>query len=412
MRKGKDDKKSLYIYQIATAVILGSLVGFVFGSKAEILGELGTLLIRLLKTLATPLIFFAIIDAFCKTQIQARSAIRLFCVSGFNAVIAGLIALSLSELFSFGGSLDLAHLIENIKGKVPDSPSQALSMDFMKALSGFVPQSILEPFATNNVISVILIALLVGLGLRHLKKVKENTSDILVLEKFFSAGFKLLSSILGIIVKLVPFAVFGVIANLVGLNGFRFFSLLFSFVAWIVLGFGIYIGIYYSILLFFVVRVSPVLFLTEGAEALVTAFATGSSLVTLPVTLKTLQEKMKVSQESSRLSACMGSHLNHVGILLYEVVAALFIAQVFGIHLSMFQKAVIMASSVFAAIGIAGVPDAGLITLSLVLTTSQLPLALVPALMSVDWFIGRLRATVNVMSDMLVARLLDRFEGH
>jgi Na+/H+-dicarboxylate symporter len=231
------------------------------------------------------------------------------------------------------------------------------------------------------------------------------------LEKFFSAGFLLLSKLLGLIVKFVPIAVFGVIASMVGVSGFSLFSALSYFVLFVILGLFLHAGVYYSVLLWTIVRISPFRFFKDAGEALITAFGTGSSLATLPVTLRTLQEKMKVSAESSRLAACIGTNLNHDGILLYEAVAGLFVAHIYGIHLSLFQKVLLFGSSLVAAVGIAGVPDAGLITLSLVLSSAGLPLTLVPAFMTVDWLIGRLRATVNVTSDMVVAQVLDRLEG-
>jgi Na+/H+-dicarboxylate symporter len=198
-----------------------------------------------------------------------------------------------------------------------------------------------------------------------------------------------------------------VIAKMVGVSGFGFFSTLGFFVGCIALGIFVHSFVYYSIVLLFVARVSPIQFFKWGGEALFTAFGTGSSLATLPVTLQTLQSKMKISPQSSRLAACVGTNLNHNGILLYEAVAALFVAQVYGISLNGFQKVSILFSSAFAAVGIAGVPEAGLITLSLVLSSAGLPLTLVPVLLTVDWLIGRLRATSNVASDMVVATLLD-----
>jgi Na+/H+-dicarboxylate symporter len=135
--------------------------------------------------------------------------------------------------------------------------------------------------------------------------------------------------------------------------------------------------------------------------------AAGSSLATLPVTLRTLEERMGVSAESARLAAVVGSNLNHDGIILYEAVAALFVAQIYGMELGVGQELHIVAMSVLAAIGIAGVPEAGLVTLSLVLGAAGLPLAAVPLLLPVDWLLGRMRATANVMSDMVVATIID-----
>jgi Na+/H+-dicarboxylate symporter len=118
---------------------------------------------------------------------------------------------------------------------------------------------------------------------------------------------------------------------------------------------------------------------------------------------------MKVSPRSARLAACVGTNLNNDGILLYEAMAVLFVAQVYGVELSFGQQLVAAGSCVIAGIGIAAVPDAGLISLTIVLATVGLPLGIVPLLLTVDWLLSRCRAVTNVTSDILVAVLLDRF---
>ena len=118
---------------------------------------------------------------------------------------------------------------------------------------------------------------------------------------------------------------------------------------------------------------------------------------------------MGVSTESARLAAVVGTNLNHDGIVLYEAVAAMFVAQLYGIHMTVAQQLELVGLSIGAAVGIAGVPEAGLATLSQVIGGVGLPLAAVPLLMPVDWLLGRLRATANVTSDLVVATALDRF---
>jgi DAACS family dicarboxylate/amino acid:cation (Na+ or H+) symporter len=119
-----------------------------------------------------------------------------------------------------------------------------------------------------------------------------------------------------------------------------------------------------------------------------------------------------VSQSSARLAACVGTNLNHDGIILYEASAAVFVSQAFGFHLGLGQQFAVAAASVMAGIGIAGVPEAGLITLPLVLSAAGLPdvvaATALPLILPVDWIIGRCRAATNVISDMTVATLLDR----
>jgi Na+/H+-dicarboxylate symporter len=172
----------------------------------------------------------------------------------------------------------------------------------------------------------------------------------------------------------------------------------------------IHVFAWYGLLLKLLARVSPRRFFGQASDALGTALGAGSSLATLPVTLRTLEEGMGVSQESARLAAVVGTNLNHDGIVLYEAAAALFVAQLYGITLTLAAQVKIVGLAILAAVGIAGVPEAGLVTLSLVLGRAGLPLSAVPLLLTVDWMLGRLRATVNVASDLVVATLLDRFK--
>jgi Na+/H+-dicarboxylate symporter len=153
-------------------------------------------------------------------------------------------------------------------------------------------------------------------------------------------------------------------------------------------------------------------YLGRGANAIVTGLSTNSSLATVPITLKSL-DAMGVSKESSRLGALVGTNLNNDGITLYEAMTALFLAQALGYHLPLDAQLTIVVASLMAGIGIAGIPEAGLIVLPLVLGAAGLPehvvAALLPVVLTVDWILARYRTVVNVMSDMLVSILLDRW---
>jgi Na+/H+-dicarboxylate symporter len=147
----------------------------------------------------------------------------------------------------------------------------------------------------------------------------------------------------------------------------------------------------------------------------ITGLSTNSSLATVPVTLRCL-EKMGVSQASSRLSACIGTNFNNDGITLYEAMAALFLAQALGYDLSLQSQITIVVASLVAGMGVAGIPEAGYVVLPLVLAaagmSTEVVTAVLPLVFAVDWILARLRTAVNVLSDMVVAILLDRAAGH
>jgi DAACS family dicarboxylate/amino acid:cation (Na+ or H+) symporter len=207
----------------------------------------------------------------------------------------------------------------------------------------------------------------------------------------------------------IPLAVFGVVARTIGRDGFAPLLGLGAYVGVALLGLAIQVLVVYQGWVVLVSRMPLRRFWSGARDAVVYALGASSSLATLPVTLRCLKD-MGVRPQSARLAACVGTNLNNDGILLYEAMAVLFVAQVYGIHLPIGQQLLAAASCALAGIGIAAVPDAGLISLALVLATVNLPLEILPLLLTVDWLLSRCRAMTNVTSDILVAVLLDRFD--
>ncbi len=295
----------------------------------------------------------------------------------------------------------------------PEAPKATL--DPLKNIAGYVPESLVDPFVKNNVITVVLFGILGGAALRRVKTKSEaegQSANFQPIERLVGVVYHTLIQMLHWIVQAVPFAVFGVVAQVVGRSGVVVFHALGGFLTVILLGLGIHSLIYYPLVAWLVGRKSPRSYLGGGADAIFTGLSCNSSLATVPVTLQCLTEKIGVSDESARLAACVGTNLNNDGITLYEAMAALFLAQAYGFDLTIQQQAVVVLASLMAGIGVAGIPEAGLIVLPLVLAAAGLPEQLIvvaiPLILPVDWIIARVRSGVNVMSDMLVAILLDR----
>ena len=211
----------------------------------------------------------------------------------------------------------------------------------------------------------------------------------------------------------MPIAVLLIVAQVVGKSGLQVFSVLWIFLATMLAGLLIHSLGWYVLVAWIVGRKTPAQYLKGGADAILTGLSCNSSLATMPVTLRCL-ERMGVRPQAARLSACIGTNFNNDGVMLYEAMAALFLCQAFGIELSLPQQGVVVLASVMAGVGIAGIPEAGLIILPLVLSAAGLPEAAIavaiPLIVPVDWIIARVRSGVNVMADMVVALVLDRFE--
>lgn len=422
--KSKGFHLPLYV-RVLIGVFLGASLGLLFGARPylfglisnEQLGQLGMVVIRLLKALAVPLILFAILDAFCRTTIRLKHGGKLILICLVNVSVAMTIGLTLMNLLRPGeqwqGKMEKLMMELHLQSSEVKPPTESLTLNPLKNLAGYVPESLLDPFLKGNVISVVLIAILGGAALRHVKErqAARGQTSIQVVERLVEAIYQILTQMLGWVVQMVPFAVFGVVAHVVGKAGLQVLGALWIFLAVILLGLGIHSLLYYPLVAWLVGKKSPRLYLGKGADAIIMGLSTNSSLATVPVTLQCLK-KMGVSDRSARLSACVGTNLNNDGITLYEAMAALFLAQAIGHHLSGSQQVTVVLASIMAGIGMAGVPEAGLIVLPLVLSAVGLPEAVVmtaiPLILTVDWIIARGRSFVNVMSDMLVAILLDR----
>jgi DAACS family dicarboxylate/amino acid:cation (Na+ or H+) symporter len=418
-------KMPLYV-RVLGGVIAGIVLGVLFGSQpivfgvhASDLGRLGMLVIKLLKALAVPLVFFAILDAFVKTDISWKKGVRLIFICLFNASVALAIGLSIMNTIQPGRHFASILAAFSNSGKDADhaaneliSASKKASLSVVDNLAGYVPKSLVDPFSENSVITIVFLGLLLGSALRHARKraSRNDGPDTAPLERVIESIYSVLIESLDIIVQAVPFAVFGVVADVVGKAGLGIFRSIWIYLATVLVAMALHALIYYPLAAWIVGKKHPRVYLGYGADAILTGLSTNSSLATVPITLNALR-KMGVSEESSRLAACIGTNLNNDGILLYEAMTAIFLTQALGASVGLSGQITIALASMMAAAGVAGIPEAGLVVLPLVLGVAGLSdtviAAAIPLVMTVDWLIARCRSGVNVMADMLVAILLD-----
>jgi len=415
----------LYV-RVLTGVIAGIVLGIVFGSRpivfgvhASDLGRLGMLVVKLLKALAVPLVFFAILDAFVKTDISWKKGVRLIFICVFNASIALTLGLSIMNVLQPGrqfapvlAKLSGSDEVGNKAAHELIASSKKASLGLVDNLAGYVPKSLVDPFSENSVITVVLLGLLIGGALRRARKqaLEPDGRDTAPLERVIEGTYAVLIEALDLVVKAVPFAVFGVVADVVGKAGLSIFQSLWIYLVTVLVALALHSLVYYPLAAWLVGKKHPRVYLGIGADAILTGLSTNSSLATVPITLKALG-KMGVSPESSRLAACIGTNLNNDGILLYEAMTAIFLTQALGEQMGLSGQITIALASMMAAAGVAGIPEAGLVVLPLVLGVAGLSdsviAAAIPLVMTVDWLIARCRSGVNVMADMLVAILLD-----
>jgi DAACS family dicarboxylate/amino acid:cation (Na+ or H+) symporter len=399
-------KLPLYV-QILGAMALGLVVGPMLAQSADQLGELGKLVIQLIKAAATPLLFLAIVRSILETEIEGRAALRLLFWASVNASIALTIGLLISNVFQPGQAL--SEIARPSMGALAAYENKKIDLE--SVLGGIVPSSFVTPFADNIVLSIVLLSLFTGFALRRVRgeQAASGEQGARVIEGVIVALLRMMEVVLGWVIKLIPLAVFGVVAKSVGQHGYAPLQGLAVYVAVGVGGLALHILLTYHAWLLIFARMSWRTFWREAREPVIYAAGANSSLATLPVTLRAL-DRLGVPRSASTLGACVGTNFNNDGILLYEGMAVLFVAQASGIDLSLSQQLVVALTCMVAAMGVAGVPEAGFISLALVLNTVGLPVEILPLLLTVDWIIARGRSITNVLSDMLLSILVARGE--
>ncbi len=388
------------------AIAAGLTIGLTFGPKVAFLGIVAKAIIVVIKTFATPLLFLAIVDSVLQAQFKGKGLVWMVGISAINGSIAIAIALFILNVFQPGRFLTLT---------APTGHAKVLGekgTDWGQALVGQLPDSLVGPFASHNLPAVIMLALLFGFAIRVIEKEGSIPQEAFTrLRQFITLGLQVQIKILHWVVKVAPLAIFAAVAKAVSEKGLALLPGLGVYVVTCLAGMSIQVFVVYQFWIAVIAKRKLSDFWREARDAIVYSFGVNSSLATLPLTLNAL-DRLKVSPSSARLSACVGTNLNNDGILLYEVVAALFLAQAYGIHLGLWEQVALAGVSIFATVGVAGVPDAGLIALALVLTTVGLPDEALPILLSVDWIVARCRSMVNVTADLTVAIGIDVMEGY
>ena len=383
----------LYV-RILVALALGVLTGVLLGPNAAPLATPAKLILRLLSTIAPLLILLAILRALVNAELPRGTGPRLVGLLVLNSLVAIMIGLAVANLMRPGEWHDVGPTPAASAGKTAPGP--------LEQFLDNVPRSVLGPLTDNgSVIGVIFIAIAFGVALRRLRDVPiANVRDAL------DVGFQAIIIILHWIIEIIPFGIFGIIASIVGTKGFSAFIPLGGFVVAVIVALLLQAG-WYLVRIRFGSWVRPLAVLRGTRDALVMAFSTASSTATMPVTYACLKDKVGLRERSASLGALVGANFNNDGTALYEAMAALFIAQVLGMHLDIYQQLLVVVTSMAASIGAAGIPEAGLVTMTMVFMAVGLPVEYIAVLLSVDWFLDRCRTTINVMGDINVSSLLD-----
>lgn len=399
-------KKNRLLFLTVIGILSGGVCGWTFGKSMLAVAWMGELFLDALKMLVVPLIVSSMIVGIAGLgdirKLGKTGVITLgyYMLTTAVSVVIGLLLVNLIQpgVGMEAGALDLP---EKVSGKE--------SVGLTTILQTFVSPNLVRSMVEMEILPLIVFSLLFGGVLTTL-----GTKGKVVID-FFDVVNAAMMKIVHLVMYLAPLGIFGLIASKLGATGGgdAFLAELVKigkYVLTVVSGLLIHAVVVLPVLLVVFTRRNPVVYLKNAGEALITAFSTASSSATLPVTIECAEQNNKVSRKASLFVLPLGATVNMDGTAMYEAVAALFIAQVFQIHLGFAEQTVIFLTATLAAVGAAGIPEAGLVTLVMVLQSVGLPLEGIGMLLAIDWFLDRCRTTVNVWGDSIGAAIIDRLE--
>lgn len=403
-----DKKEMPLIWKIGIGFVLGLLLGFVLGPMTNnpfisdyiipLLNLIGNIFLALLKMLIVPLVFSSIIMGAASIgdpKTLGRIGIKTVGLYLLTTMVAIVIGLTLGNVIQPGVGLSIAGAAGEAKAAAP----------LTKVILDIFPANPLKALVDGAMLPVIVFALFLGVSATLIGE--KGRKFLEVNESIAETMYKMT----GIVMKTAPVGIFALIA----VTAAKYGPAVLSPFAKVI--FAVYIGcflqalIVYSGLITGYVKKSPMWFFRGVREAMLAAFVTRSSSGSLPITMRNVQENLGVSEKISSFVLPLGATINMDGTALYQGVCALFIAQAFNIELSIGAQITILLTATLASIGTAGVPGAGLIMLSMVLTAVGLPIEGVGLVAGIDAVLDMARTCVNVTGDMAVATVVAKSEG-
>ncbi|QDU97837.1 dicarboxylate/amino acid:cation symporter [Lignipirellula cremea] len=386
-------------------------------TAAKMIQFAGEIFLRLLTLLVIPLVVTSMIcgvtslgDVRNMGRMGGGTILFYFCTTGL-AVVLGLILVLLIRPGEVSDST-FAYVTENVEAKRDTGVLDTLLDVFRgkegpdNAGAGMFPKNLIQAAASTNVLALIVFAIVFGGMLTTIGEKGQVAID------FFDAANAAIMKMVHLVMWLAPIGIFGLVAwNIAKNGGGEAFAAELGRIGWyvatVVIGLLVHAAVL-CLLLWLLTGRNPLQYTLGMSRALLTAVSTASSSASLPVTMECAEENNGVSRRSTSFVLPLGATVNMDGTALYEAVAVIFIAQSLGIVLSAGKLLVIVLTATLAAVGAAGIPEAGLITMVMVLQAVGLPLEGIGAILAIDWFLDRLRTTVNVFGDSVGAAVIDR----
>lgn len=400
--------------QIFAALLIGAVIGvlihYVMPSgtiKDEVLVEgilyvVGQGFIRLMQMLVVPLVFCSLVCgsmAIGDTKTLGKVGIKTIGFYLATTALAVTIALASANIINPGIGLDMDAV------QTSEVAAAAQSTSIVDTLLNIIPKNPIGSMANGDMLPIIVFALFVGIMLAKLGSKASTVAN------FFSQFNDVMMEMTMAIMKIAPVGVFCLIARTFATVGFAAFKPMLKYMGNVTFALAIQCFVIYQILLFIFTRLNPLKFIKKFAPVMGFAFSTATSNATIPMSIDTLNKKMGVSKQISSFTIPLGATVNMDGTSIMQGVAVVFIAQAYGIPLTMGNLATVVVTATLASIGTAGVPSVGLITLAMVLSSVGLPTEGIALIMGIDRILDMLRTAVNITGDAVCTTIVSHQEG-
>ncbi|MBD8036276.1 dicarboxylate/amino acid:cation symporter [Solibacillus sp. A46] len=384
--------------KILWALGLGAIVGIglnlaapSFFTEADrfFFTPLGTIFLNLIKMLIVPLVFFSIVVGVAnigdpKALGRMGSKAMLFFLT--TTAIAITIGITLAVIFQPGnkGEFD----VQEVSYEAAEAPPVS------ETLLGIIPANPINALASGDMLQIIFFAIFVGLGISYLG------TKLDLVKRFMEQGNELMMFLVTLVMKFAPYGTFALIASAVGKQGFDALQAMFWYMMVVLLALLVHFLFVYGSALKILAKRNPVDIIKAYLPAMTVAFSTSSSSATLPVSMEIAQNKLKVPKGISSFVQPLGATINMDGTAIMQGVATIFIAQVYGIDLSLSQMIIVVMTAVLASIGTAAVPGAGMIMLAMVLESVGLPVEGIALIIGIDRLLDMTRTMINCFGDL------------
>lgn len=416
-------KKLALHWQIMLGMVVGVLVGIVmtqFGGGKEIVQDwikpFGKIFINCLKLIAVPLILASLVKGvsdlkdISKLSTMGGRTIGIYLITTIVAVSIGLVLVNVVKPGNSISEETRQELVQNYTDdtvKYKEQAAKQRESGPLQALVDIVPDNIFGAAGENrNMLQVIFFAILFGIGLILIPNEKSKP-----VKDFFDGFNEVILKIIDLIMLSAPYGVFALLAALVVESpSIDLFKALVWYAFTVVLGLTLMV-VFYNIIVYFITKMNPSTFFRGISPAQLLAFSTSSSAATLPVTMERVTEHLGVDEEVTSFVLPIGATINMDGTSLYQAVAAVFIAQAFGMDLSLSVQLGIIVTATLASIGSAAVPGAGMVMLVIVLAQAGIPEAGLALIFAIDRPLDMCRTIINVTGDATVSMVVAKSVG-